>query len=131
MQNVLSIVMPFSARELTQIQLALDVLTQINRWEIAAYGLPKLYASGVRYRGDVCLAPHVPGACEPFMSAKMTFDERFGDCDDLAPWLAAERQLEGDVLAYAKAVRVGPDLIHCIVVNGDLSIEDPSRVLGM
>ena len=124
---VLSIVMPFSGER--ELILALAVTTLINTREIGWYNLPPLYKSGVRYQRDVCRARHVPGACERFLSAKQCFDERFGDCDDLGPWRAAEWIRKG-VKARALPIRseVG---WHIIVKLPNGTIEDPSKVLGM
>lgn len=124
---VLSIVMPWSsARELA---LALAVCTAIDVSELRRYRLPPLYASGVRYRREICTAPFVPGACERFLSARQAYAEKWADCDDLACWRAAELIIAGErARAVAHRSSVG---WHVIVRRGDGSFEDPSARLGM
>lgn len=112
-----------------EINLALRCVTAIDMYEIREYRLPALYRSGVRYRREVCLAPGVRETCERFLSARRLLAERFGDCDDLAPYLAAELRLRGEQ-ATAIAVR-SPAGWHCVVKRASGAIEDPSRRLGM
>jgi hypothetical protein len=133
--------MPFRAgpagRE--DLQLALDVSTLIAEHELRRNpGLPMLYKSGVRYAMDVCLAGHVPGACERFLSPLQGLAEvRSGkiaglDCDDLGPWRAAECRVRlGDRRARAYPITSPGIGWHILVRRGDGTIEDPSRRLGM
>ena len=125
---VLSIVMPYRGKR--EIDLALAVTTLIDVWQIREYRIPPLYSTGVRYRGERCDAPFVPGACERFLTAAQGIIERWLDCDDLAPWRAAELIVGGELTArpYCIPSEVG---WHCLVERADGSIEDPSRVLGM
>lgn len=124
---VLSIVMLFQDQE--DINVALAATTAIDVHLIRKYGLPKLYESGVRYRREVCLAKHIRETCERFLTAEKLLQERFGDCDDLAPYRAAELILSG-VRARARAVP-SPAGWHCIVKLPNGTIEDPSAKLGM
>jgi hypothetical protein len=56
----------------------------------------------------------------------------WGDCDDLAPWLAAELRATGrDEGAQAVAKRSGPKRWHAIVRTSDGGILDPSVWAGM
>jgi hypothetical protein len=126
--GVLSIVMPFSGKR--ELDLALAAVTVIDIWQIRWHRLPELYASGVRYVGETCRAPNVPGACERFLTALQCIAERGGDCDDLAPWRAAELILAGDLRARAIAHKSNAGW-HCVVRRGDGTIEDPSKLLGM
>lgn len=100
--------------------------------QIRWYGLPALYDSGLRFRREVCRAPGVPGACERFLTAAQALAERGAefDCDDIAPWRAAELRLAGE---HARAIPVRSPEVgwHIVVRRGDGSMEDPSRVLGM
>jgi hypothetical protein len=121
--------MPFhGARDL---QHALDALTA---WNIAARQenpLPPLYASGVRYEREP-LCRTVQGAvhtCEEFVTAHEVVRRGWGDCDDLAPYLASDLRLQGE-LAHAIA-RPSPAGWHVVVRRADGSIEDPSAQLGM
>jgi len=124
---VLSIVMPFSNKR--ELQLALDVLVTIDLMEIPFYRLPPLYETGVRYRRELYRSAAVPGVSERFLSARQVFAERLGDCEDLAAYLCAQRQLEG-VKARAMPIRSSVGW-HIIVRHADGTIEDPSKVLGM
>lgn len=57
---------------------------------------------------------------------------RWGDCDDLGPWLAASLRASGDDPgARAIARRSGPNRWHVVVRRSNGSIEDPSRWAGM
>lgn len=85
-----------------------------------------LYYTGVRYRPEQ--------NAEQWLTVPYVLARRFGDCEDLAAWRAAELQKSGidakpDVLA-----RIMPDGIwraHAIVRLPDGTIEDPSEKLGM
>lgn len=56
----------------------------------------------------------------------------WGDCDDLAPWLAAELRATGrDEGARAVAKRSGPKRWHAVVRQSDGRILDPSVWAGM
>lgn len=103
-----------------------------NRW------IPALYKAGIPYKREVCRAAGVPGACERFLSPLQLLKERGrlgADCDDLAPWRAAElilgRHAPRDPKARAVAIPSPGIGWHVIVRRGDGSIEDPSKVLGM
>ena len=133
MAPVLSIVMPYPTR--ADLDLALKVTTAIDVWQIPRYKLPALYSTGIRFQRDVCRAPGVPGACERFLTAAQCYQEyrqgsRLGfDCDDLAPWRAAELQLAG---INAKAIAMRSSIgWHIVVELPDGRIEDPSKHLGM
>ncbi len=129
MPPVLSIVMPFSGER--DLNLALKLLTIIDLEQLRTLRLPPLYQSGLRWKRDTCIAPRVPGACERFRSAATCIAEQDGgDCDDFAPWRAAELILAGDRRARAFAIRSSVGW-HCLVRRGDGSIEDPSIRLGM
>jgi hypothetical protein len=125
---VLSIVMPYRGER--EINLALAVTTAIDVWQIREYRLPLLYASGVRYRGELCEAHWVPGACERFLTYAQCLEEKFCDCDDLAPARAAELIVAGDAKAHAFCER-SPIGWHCRVRHGNGLIECPSTILGM
>ena len=90
-QPVLSVVMPFGGKP--DIDFALQFATVVAVRELRKHpNLPLLYRSGVRYKRDKCTAPGLPGACERFLSPLQVMREgKVGDCDDLAPWRAAER----------------------------------------
>ena len=146
-----------------------------NRLLIRAGLVPPLYKSGVRYRPEPwpstcekCGAKNAPhcNRCERCNSNKLERVEEFadaltvlgrgwGDCDDLAPWRAAELQEQGDAKADCKiswkvrcrncAFRVVDRtkpcprcrsmrrfrVFHVTTRRGDGRVEDPSQYLGM
>lgn len=127
MQPVLAIIMPFRGER--ELKVALEALTTIDKNEIVWYRLPPLYESGIRYRREFCLAPGVPETCERWLSARQLYTEKFGDCDDIATYRAAELQLQGETaVAFPRRSPAG---WHILVRRGDGSVEDPSKVLGM
>jgi hypothetical protein len=67
---------------------------------------------------------------EHFDLAPVVLGRGWGDCDDLAPWLAAQLRMEGEV-ARAIAVKSGSQRYHAVVEREDGQILDPSRWAGM
>lgn len=134
MGPVLSIVMPFAAGAAAkpEIDLALACLTAIDVYEIRKYGLPPLLRSGAKYRREVCLADlALRETCERFLSARMVNHEGFGDCDDFAPYQAADMIVHSGIRARAIAVPSPGVGWHCVTALPDGSIVDPSKLLGM
>lgn len=135
MPPVLSVVLPFRGK--SDIDWALQFATANAVRELRDHpGIPLLYRSGVRWKRDQCNAPGTPGACERFLSPLQVLREgKVGDCDDLGPWLAAERILGkgGPRDRRARAVAIPSPGVgwHVVVRRGDGRIEDPSKVLGM
>lgn len=132
---VLSITMPFEGQ--SDITFALSLATAIAIRQLVRFPqIPSLYGSGVRWARDVCRAPNVPGACERFLSPLDVLKEgRIGDCDDLAPWRAAEiilgRGTPRDRAARAVAIPAPGVGYHALVKLGNGMMEDPSKRLGM
>lgn len=92
---------------------------------------PALYSSGVRYQNE----PQGQ-AFEEFAPIPTLLERKWGDCDDLAPWRAAELRVRHGEKAKIRVQwkRIGPGkekLFHIVVRRADGSIEDPSRILGM
>ena len=91
---------------------------------------PWLYKSGVRYAPE----PNA-GKFEEFAGIEQCLARKWGDCDDLAAWRAAEiRVKEGrpaNILVYWR--KSGNRCIwHVQVRRTDTrEVEDPSRLLGM
>ena len=91
--------------------------------------LPWLYESGVRYQREPAERLRKEG--EEFAAIPIVYPRGWGDCDDLAPWRAAELRVRRGIPAYAAARRTGPSMWHAIVTVNGREIDDPSRVLGM
>lgn len=81
--------------------------------------------AGVRWKPE----PFSDG--EHFDLAPVAAARGWGDCDDLAPWLAADLRLRGDRGAKAFAKQTGPQRWHALVRTGDGEILDPSKWAGM
>lgn len=126
-------------------------LLQINKATSRKSGgrvplIPSLYRSGVRYREEPA-----DWALEHFDTIPVVFTRGWGDCDDLAPWRAAELRFTGEdqkadiMVKWKRNPETGKKLYHVVVrrsnlraadgrwtFKDDLGIyEDPSRVLGM
>jgi len=88
---------------------------------------PRLYDSGVRYKKER------PGR-EDWLIIPDLYKKGTGDCEDLGAALAAECRVFDGLDAWAFTVRTGKKKFHTKVAirqDGQLFIEDPSRVLGM
>ncbi len=80
---------------------------------------------GLRWRRE-------PPGLESFDPPSVAYPRRWGDCDDLAPWRAADLRVSGeDRGAKAIAVPSGPQRWHAIVQRSDGTREDPSLWAGM
>lgn len=107
------------------VQRFLTALQLVDQDQLTSGRYPSLYRSGVRYQRE-------PRGQEDWQTVSRTFRLKYGDCEDLAAWRAAELVVTGeDTGARAVIKRVRPGLIHCLVQRGSGAMEDPSRVLGM
>lgn len=96
-------------------------LVRVNRRRLRAKPRPALYERGVRYRRE---------AGERWKNVDQLDADGEGDCEDLAAARAAELQESGeDPDADADIVPTRPGRYHAIVIRGDGSREDPSRIL--
>ncbi len=88
---------------------------------------PPLYQARVQYRGE--------HATERWATIPVVQERGYGDCEDLAAWLCAERRMQGDVgsrVIWCRRRRPdGSWLYHVLVQHGSGVIEDPSLKLGM
>lgn len=91
-------------------------------------GTPPLAHTSVRYQRE-------PKGQEVWQSAATTYELGYGDCEDLAAWLAADARLAG---LESKVVikRVNPRLRHALVWVRDPRTRregtwDPSAARGM
>lgn len=80
--------------------------------------------------GHVVWKPEPFSDGEHFDLAPEVLRRGWGDCDDLAPWLAAQMRHEGEN-ARAIAIRSGPTRYHALVEREDGQLVDPSRWAGM
>ena len=80
---------------------------------------------GVKWREE-------PPGHESFDHAKKVANRGWGDCDDLAPYRAADLRVTGrDPEARAEVFKTGPTRWHAVVVRGNGNVEDPSQTAGM
>jgi len=102
----------------------LGALSAISAEEILRYGLPSVYASGVRYRRE--------WGPETFESAANIHRLGYADCDGLTAWRVGELQASGaDRAAAPMLVRVASGYHALVSREGGRYYEDPSAVLGM
>lgn len=110
---------------LSAVQTFLTALQLVDQGQLTSGRYPALYRSGVRYQRE-------PRGREDWQTVSRAYRNKFADCEDLAAWRAAELVVSReDAGARAVIKRVRPGLIHCLVLRGDGSFEDPSKVLGM
>jgi hypothetical protein len=101
----------------------LEGLTRVNEVVMRETAFPPLYESGVRYKTE----PR-----DVWRHAGDVLGERWGDCEDLSAYRAAELRVSGeDPGARVTTYESGPHRYHAVVTRGDGTIEDPSRELGM
>ena len=107
---------------------ALETSTRANQRLLAAGEAPSIreaISGGVRWR------PERFSDGEHFDLSSLVAQRGWGDCDDLAPWLAAEMRLRGDPRAAAIVRRSGPSRWHALVRTGAGELVDPSAWAGM
>ena len=85
---------------------------------------PDLYNSGVRYRTQ-------PLGVERFKPVPLILAQGNADCDQLAPWRAAELRVRHGIKAMPEVKKMGQALYHVFVRLPDGSAEDVSAHLGM
>jgi hypothetical protein len=89
-------------------------------------GLMEAIARGVKWQPE----PFTDG--EHFDLPDQVMGRGWGDCDDLAPWLAGELRATGeDPDARPRVYKSGPDRWHVVVQTSDGQILDPSKWAGM
>lgn len=111
------------------IDAALEAVTRANERMIREGAAPLL--SDVLRKGAVRWQPEPPGD-EHFDLASVVARRGWGDCDDLAPWDAAEQRATGrDPGARAVVRKSGPNRWHAIVRGSNGTVRDPSRAAGM
>jgi len=109
---------------------ALESVTRLNQALLRQGLVPRL--STLLRRGKVRWKPEPRGHGEHFDAADTVATRGWGDCDDLAPYWAAElRETGADPHAKVTIRRTGPHRWHAVVRRGDGSIDDPSAAAGM
>lgn len=117
--------------DLATLQLLLDLTTLINvRWLHAHPEAPELYASGVRYAREPRFSSDTACQEERFLTLPSLLLQGCGDCDDLAPALAAELTVRHQCPARAVPYPTSRGY-HVVVIDAFGVLHDPSRVLGM
>lgn len=82
-------------------------------------------------KGRVKWKPEPPGD-EHFDDAATVLKRGWGDCDDLAPWLAASMRASGEAPdAFPFVYKSGAKRWHAVVDRGDGKVLDPSKWAGM
>lgn len=111
------------------IQVCLDASQALCALYLATHPhTPWLYASGVVYRREPrSITKRGP---EDFATVPLMLRRGWGDCDDLAPWRAAELEVRCGLPARATVRRVRGGW-HVVVECLDGSTDDPSARLGM
>lgn len=108
--------------------IALDAATLLAQHDIRSGRIPPIedaIQQGIEWQ------PEPPGD-ESFDKPSTVLERGWGDCDDLAPWLAAEMRETGfDGGASAIAIPSGRNTWHAIVRGSDGDIYDPSKWAGM
>lgn len=105
---------------------ALEATTRLNESMLRSGDLPPF---NVR-NPQAIWKPEPPGQ-EHFDHGRIVLGRGWGDCDDLAPWLAATRRAQGDRGAHAFVRKSGAKRWHALVRRGDGTVEDPSLAAGM
>lgn len=106
----------------------LEAVTRLNQRLLEKGRVPSFREAirrGVRWR------PEPPGD-ESFDHAAKVIGRGWGDCDDLAPYRAADLRTTGeDRGARAAVYKSGPSRWHAVVQRSDGRVEDPSQTAGM
>ena len=119
------------AHDKDDVQAYIDAATRLAVHQRRKGRAPSLYRSGVRYARERHTT--LPGV-ERIQTPEETNAMGRGDCDDLAPWLAADYIIAG-IPARAVVIESPGIGFHVVVArrddDGRIVIEDPSARLGM
>jgi hypothetical protein len=111
------------------LEAALEATSLANEQAIIRGEVPPLTEAirkGVRWKPE----PYTDG--EHFDLAHHVAARKWGDCDDLAPWLTGELRATGeDPGAVSRVYQSGPNRWHVVTQTSDGEILDPSRWAGM
>lgn len=111
------------------LQVFLDALSEIDENYLRRHPeTPRLYHSGILYQEE-------PSGVEDWQDVATCLRKQKADCDDLGPWLAAERRVRDHIasrpVATSQRRKDGGTLYHILAERPDGRREDPSFVLGM
>ena len=110
---------------------ALEASAAVAEKQIEAGLVPPL-ADAIEQKSVVWAPEPSQQGFEGFDLPTQCLDRGWGDCDDLAPWWAAELRVSNiDPDAKPIVYQSGPKRWHAVVQRGDGSIDDPSRWAGM
>lgn len=111
------------------LEAALEATSLANEQAILRGEVPPLTEAirqGVRWKPE----PFTDG--EHFDLAHQVASRKWGDCDDLAPWLTGELRATGqDPGAVSRVYKTGQDRWHVVTQTSDGEILDPSKWAGM
>jgi len=111
------------------LEAALEATSLANEQAIIRGEVPPLTEAiekGVKWKPE----PFTDG--EHFDLAHMVTARKWGDCDDLAPWLTGELRATGeDPGARSRVYESGPNRWHVVTETSDGQILDPSKWAGM
>jgi hypothetical protein len=111
------------------LEAALEATSLANEQAILRGEVPPLTEAikkGVRWK------PEAFADGEHFDLSHVVSARKWGDCDDLAPWLTGELRATGeDPGARSRVYRTGPDRWHVVTETSSGEILDPSKWAGM
>lgn len=111
------------------LEAALEATSLANEQAIIRGEVPPLTEAirkGVRWKPE----PYTDG--EHFDLSHVVAARKWGDCDDLAPWLTGELRATGeDPGARSRVYKSGPDRWHVVTETSEGEILDPSKWAGM
>ena len=111
------------------LEAALEATSLANEQAIVRGEVPPITEAikkGVRWKPE----PFTDG--EHFDLAHQVTARKWGDCDDLAPWLTGELRATGaDPGAVSRVYKTGPERWHVVTQTSDGEILDPSKWAGM
>lgn len=111
------------------LEAALEATSLANEQAIIRGEVPPLteaISKGVKWKPE----PFSDG--EHFDLSHVVAQRKWGDCDDLAPWLTGELRATGaDPGARSRVYKSGPDRWHVVTETSDGEILDPSKWAGM
>lgn len=111
------------------LEAALEATSLANEQAIIRGEVPPLTEAidkGVKWKPE----PYTDG--EHFDLSHVVARRKWGDCDDLAPWLTGELRATGeDPGARSRVYQSGPNRWHVVTETSDGQILDPSKWAGM